>query len=69
MISLGRPKGGTSRFETYATIQVVTEKQLPTIAVVRVIEDMSKIEFVRKLLSELKKLELKKINNSHGPRV
>ena len=56
----GKPKGGTSQFETYATMQVVTEKQLPTIAVVRVIEDMSKIEFVRKLLSESKKLGLKK---------
>ena len=41
-------------------MQAVTEKQLPTIAVVRVIEDMSKIEFVRKLLSESKKLGLKK---------
>ena len=41
-------------------MQMVTEKQLPTIAVVRVIEDMSKIEFVRKLLSESRKLGLKK---------
>ena len=56
----GKPKGGTSQFETYATMQVVTEKQLPTMAVVRVIEDMSKIDFVRKLLSESKKLGLKK---------
>lgn len=56
----GKPKGGTSRFETYATMQLVTEEQLPTIAVVRVIKDMSKIEFVRKLLSESKKLGLKK---------
>ena len=56
----GRPKGGTSQFETYATMQVVTEKQLPTIAVVRVIEDMSKIDFVHKLLSESRKLGLKK---------
>ena len=56
----GKPKGGTSQFETYATMQVVTEKQLPTIAVVRVIEDMSKIDFVRKLLLESKKLGLKK---------
>ena len=60
LVISGRPKGGTSQFETYATMQVVTEKQLPTIAVVRVIEDMSKIEFVRKLLSESKKLGLKK---------
>ena len=56
----GKPKGGTSQFETYATIQVVTEEQLPTISVVRIIEDMSKIEFVRKLLSESRKLGLKK---------
>ena len=56
----GKPKGGTSQFETYATMQVVTEKQLPTIAVVHVIEDMSKIDFVRKLLLESKKLGLKK---------
>ena len=41
-------------------MQVVTEEQLPTIAVVRVIEDISKIDFVRKLLSESKKLGLKK---------
>ena len=60
LVVSGKPKGGTSRFETYATMQVVTEKQLPTISVVRVIEDMSKIEFVRKLLSESKKLGLKK---------
>ena len=57
----GKPKGGTSQFETYATIQVVTEKQLSTIATVRAIEEMSKIEFVRKLLSESKKLGLKKL--------
>ena len=56
----GKPKGGTSQFETYATMQVVTEKQLPTIAVVRVIEDISKIDFVRKLLSESRKTGLKK---------
>ena len=56
----GRPKGGTSRFETHATMQIVTEEQLPTIAVVRLTEDMPKIEFVRKLLSESKKLGLKK---------
>ena len=63
----GRPKGGTFRFETYATMQIVTEEQLPTIAVVRVTDDVSKIEFVHKLLSESKKLGLKKIDNSHGP--
>ena len=56
----GRPKGGTSQFETYATMQVVTEEQLPTMAVVRLTEDMSKIEFVRKLLLESRKLGLKK---------
>ena len=56
----GKPKGGTSRFETYATMQIVTEKQLPTIAVVRLTEDMTKIEFVRKLLSKSKKMGLKK---------
>ena len=56
----GRPKGETSQFETYATMQAVTEEQLPTIAVVRVTEDISKIEFVRKLLSESKKMGLKK---------
>ena len=60
LVVSGKPKGGTSRFETYATMQAVTEEQLPTIAVVRVIEGMSKIEFVRKLLLESKKLGLKK---------
>ena len=39
----GRPNGGTSRFETYATMQVVTEEYLSTITVVRVTEDTSKI--------------------------
>ena len=60
LVISGRPKGGTSRFETYATMQVVTEEQLPTISVVRVTEDVSKIEFVRKLLSESRKMGLKK---------
>ena len=50
----GKPKGGTSQFETYATMQAVTEEQLPTMAVVRLTEEMTKIEFVRKLLSESK---------------
>ena len=59
-VNSGRPKGGASRFETYATMQIVTEEQMPAIAVVRVTEDMTKIEFVRKLLSELKKTGLKK---------
>ena len=69
LVISGKPKGGTSRFETYATMQVVTEEHMPTIAAVRVIEDMSKIEFVCKLLSESRKTGLKKVNNSHGPRV
>ena len=56
----GKPKGGTSQFETYATMQAVTEELLPTMAVVRLTEEMTKIEFVRKLLSESKKLGLKK---------
>ena len=60
LVISGRPKGGTSRFETYATMQVVTEEQMPTMAVVRVTEDVSKIEFVRKLLSESRKTGLKK---------
>ena len=60
LVISGRPKGGTSRFETYVTMQIVTEEQLPTIAVVRVTEDVSKIEFVRKLLSESRKTGLKK---------
>ena len=63
----GKPKGGTSQFETYATMQLVTEERLPTIAIVRLTRDMTKIEFVRKLLSESKRLGLKKVNNSHGP--
>ena len=29
LVISGRPKGGTSRFETYATMQIVTEEQLP----------------------------------------
>ena len=60
LVISGRPKGGTSWFETYATMQIVTEEQLPTIAVVRVTKDVSKIEFVRKLLSESRKTGLKK---------
>ena len=56
----GRPKGGTSQFETYATMQIVIEEQLPTIAVVRVTDDISKTEFMRKLLSESRKTGLKK---------
>lgn len=69
LVISGRPKGGTSRFETYATMQIVTEEQLPTIVIVRVTEDVSKIEFVCKLLSESKKREFKKTDNSHGSRI
>ena len=36
LVISGRLKGGTFRFETYATMQIVTEKQLPTVAAVRV---------------------------------
>ena len=32
LVIRGRPKGRTFRFETYATMQIVTEKQLPAIA-------------------------------------
>ena len=60
LVISGRFKGGTSRFETYATMQIVTEEQLPTMAVVRLTEDTSKIELARKLLSESRKLGLKK---------
>ena len=56
----GKPKGGTSRFETYATMQAVIEERLPTIALVHVTEHVTKVDFVRKLLSESKKLGLKK---------
>ena len=56
----GKPKGGTSRFETYATMQAVTEERLPTIAVIHVTEYMTKVEFVRKLLSEAVKQGFKK---------
>ena len=41
-------------------MQIVTEEQLTTIALVRLTEDISKIEFVRKLLAESKKIESKK---------
>ena len=52
----GRPKGETSRFEMYTTMQAVSEERLPTVAVVRFTDDTTKIEFVRKLLSESKKM-------------
>ena len=48
----GKPKGRAFRFETYATMQAATEERLPTIAVIHVTEYMTKVEFVRKLLSE-----------------
>ena len=64
----GKPKGGTSRFETHATMHSY-RRAVATIAAVRITEDISKLEFVRKLLSESKKLELKKVNNSHGLQV
>ena len=60
LVISGKPKGGTSRFETYATMQAVTEERLPTIAVVHVTEYMTKVEFVRKLLSEALKQGFKK---------
>ena len=60
LVISGKPKGGTSRFETYATMQAVTEEQLPTIAVVYVTEHVTKVEFVRKLLSEALKQGFKK---------
>ena len=65
----GKPKGWTFRFETYAVMQAVSGERLPTVAVVRVADDTTKIEFVRKLLSESRKAGLKKVNNSHEPRV
>ena len=60
LVVSGKPKGGTSRFETYATMQAVTEERLPTIAIVHVTEYMTKVEFVRKLLSEALKQGFKK---------
>ena len=60
LVVSGKPKGGTSRFETYATMQAVTEEQLPTIAVVHVTEHVTKVKFVRKLLSEALKQGFKK---------
>ena len=41
-------------------MQAVTEERLSTVAVMHVTDDTTKIEFVHKLLSESKKLELKK---------
>ena len=61
-----KSKGETSRFETYAAMPAASEERLPTVTVVHLTDDTTKVEFVRKLLSESKKLELKKVNNSHG---
>ena len=55
-----KSKGETSRFETYATMQAVSEERLPTVAVVRLTDDTTKVEFACKLLSESKKMRLKK---------
>ena len=63
----GKPKGGTSQFETYATMQTVSGERLHVVVVVRLTEDTTKVKFVRKLLSESKKMRLKKVNNSHEP--
>ena len=57
----GKPRGGTFRFETYATMQAVSEERLPTGAVVRLTDDTAKVKFVRKLLAESKKMMLKKV--------
>ena len=56
----GKSKDGTSQFETYATMQTVSGERFPTVAVVRLIDDTTKVEFVCKLLSESKKMRLKK---------
>ena len=61
----GKSKGGTSRFGTYVAMQAVSGERLPTGAVVRLTDDTVKVEFVRKLLAESKKMMLKKVNNSH----
>ena len=65
LVISGRPKGETFQFEMYATMQAISEEQLPTIAVVRFTEDITKVEFVRKLLSESKKRESEKAT-THG---
>ena len=43
----GKPRGGTSRFEMYTTMQAISEERLPAVAVVRLTDDTAKIEFVR----------------------
>ena len=60
LVVSGKPKGVTSMFETYATMQAVTEERLLTIAVVHVTEHVTKVKFVRKLLSEAVKHGFKK---------
>ena len=55
-----KSKGETSRFETYAAMQAASEEQLPTVTVVHLTDDTTKVKFVRKLLSESKKMMLKK---------
>ena len=56
----GNPKGGTSWFKTYASMQATSEERLPTVTVVHLTDDTTKVKFVRKLLSESKKMMLKK---------
>ena len=51
-----KSKGGTSRFKTYAAMQAASEERLPAVTVVRFTDDTTKIESVRKLLSESKKM-------------
>ena len=38
----GKSKDGTSRFETYAAMQAVSEERLPTVAIVRLTDDTVK---------------------------
>ena len=56
----GKPKGVTSWFETYAAMQAASGERFPTVAVVCLTDDTAKVKFVRKLLSESKKMMLKK---------
>ena len=57
----GKSKDGTPQFETYAAMQAVSEEWLPAEAVVRLTDDTAKVKFVRRLLSESKKMMLKKM--------
>ena len=52
----GKPKGGTSRFEGYSTLLAVGQPGLLTLAVLRVVEGMTKADCVLFLLSEMRKL-------------